>query len=314
MSPSLGLTDRGTGIPYRTAAPSKRTEAKVRRRSASRSCCCAAPVGRSASQGWRNGLPRRDPRAFSCKRLQPSPTHKPLADHHPAGRQPGSAKLANSLRHIRPNADWLPYVRTERGLHRLVTFLDAVVAIAITLLVLPLIDLLGSGGSHRHDLGSLLGDNLDQLGSFLLTFVVIASAWLSHHRLLERVGTYDEAFLLINLAWVLTVVVLPFSTQVIADFNTQRLSVGIYIGTIALNSACATALTLLVQRRPALRRENDNAGTSGTLASLVRTGLVFFALVLGVALPAVNFFALLLLLLTGPFVGLIRTFIPRAER
>ncbi|MEK6437776.1 hypothetical protein [Pseudonocardia sp. T1-2H] len=34
-------------------------------------------------------------------------------------------------------------MRTERGLDRFVTFLDAVVAIAITLLVLPLVDVLG---------------------------------------------------------------------------------------------------------------------------------------------------------------------------
>jgi uncharacterized membrane protein len=45
-------------------------------------------------------------------------------------------------------------MRTERGLDRLVTFLDAVVAIAITLLVLPLVELLGEG--HDEDLGRLL--------------------------------------------------------------------------------------------------------------------------------------------------------------
>lgn len=58
---------------------------------------------------------------------------------------------------------------TERGLALLMTFLDAVVAIGITLLVLPLIDLLGTGaGMPQYDLGALLRDNLAQLGSFLL--------------------------------------------------------------------------------------------------------------------------------------------------
>ncbi|MEP6799885.1 MAG: TMEM175 family protein [Lapillicoccus sp.] len=185
------------------------------------------------------------------------------------------------------------------------TFLDAVVAIAITLLVLPLVDLLGN--DSERDLGALLIAHQAQFGSFLLSFVVIANAWLSHHRLIERVGDYDEAFLLLNLAWMLTVVVLPFSAQVIADFKTQRLSVAIYLGTVALNSAMGTALALLVHRRPALRREGHEAGHgSNTLASLVTTGLVFLALVVGVALPAVNFFALLLLLLARPLIWLIR--------
>ncbi|MEO8828704.1 TMEM175 family protein [Lapillicoccus sp.] len=196
-------------------------------------------------------------------------------------------------------------LRTERGLGRLVTFLDAVVAIAITLLVLPLVNLLGDG-SQDHDLGALLAAHQAQFGSFLLSFVVIATAWLSHHRLIERVGAYDEAFLLLNLAWVLTVVVLPFSAQVIADFQTQRLSVGIYVGTIALNSALGTALALLVHRRPTLRRGGDAGHGSNPLAPLVTTGLAFLALVVGVALPAVNFYALLLLLLSRPLTWLIR--------
>ncbi|MGV8979043.1 MAG: TMEM175 family protein [Cellulomonas sp.] len=202
------------------------------------------------------------------------------------------------------------------------TFLDAVVAIAITLLVLPLVDLLGN--DSQHDLGALLAAHQAQFGSFLLTFVVIANAWLTHHRLIERVGTYDRAFLHLNLAWMLTVVVLPFSAQVIADFRTQRLSVGIYVGTIALNSAAGTALALLVHRRPVLRRGSNETGDEpNPLESIVTTGLVFLALIVGVALPAVNFFALLLLLLVEPlmwlirhvhFQDLIRRLRPKAER
>jgi hypothetical protein len=41
------------------------------------------------------------------------------------------------------------------------------------------------------------------------------------------------------------------------------------------------------------------------VAPVVTTGLVLLALVLGVAIPAVNFYALLLLLLTGPLVRLL---------
>jgi uncharacterized membrane protein len=194
-------------------------------------------------------------------------------------------------------------VRTARGLDRLVTFLDAVVAIAITLLVLPLIDVLGQG--RQEDLAALLADHLAEFGAFALSFVVIARLWSAHHRLVERVGSYDQAFLRVNLLWALTIVLLPFSTQVIAEYDTDRLSVGLYIGTIAVSSACVTVLTLLVHRRPALRREGLEAGDPSPVASVVTTGLVLLALVLGVAIPAVNFYALLLLLLTDPLVRLL---------
>jgi uncharacterized membrane protein len=200
-------------------------------------------------------------------------------------------------------------VRTERGLDRLVTFLDAVVAIAITLLVLPLIEVLGAG--QHEDLGALLGDHLAQFGAFALSFAVIGRLWRAHHRLFERVGSYDEALVLVNLVWTLTIVLIPFSTQVIAEYSTERLSVGLYIGTIAVSSACGTALALLVHRRPALRRAGVAPGDTSPLASVVTTALVLLALLLGVAVPAVNFFALLLLLLTGPLVRLLARGRPR---
>jgi uncharacterized membrane protein len=189
-------------------------------------------------------------------------------------------------------------VRSERGLDRLVTFLDAVVAIAITLLVLPLVELLREG--HDEDLGRLLADHLALFGSFALSFVVIGRLWLAHHRLVEAVGAYDLPFLWVNLAWAFTIVVLPFSTQVVAEFETDRLSVGLYIGTIATSSAAVALLTLLVRRRPALRRKGVTAADVDVTPAAVSTALLLLALLLGVMFPAVNFYALFLLFLSAP--------------
>ena len=86
-------------------------------------------------------------------------------------------------------------MRTERGLDRFVTFLDAVIAIAITLLVLPLADAIGTTGGGR-DLATLLSEQAGRFGAFFLSFVLIARLWLAHHRILESVGAYDTAFLL----------------------------------------------------------------------------------------------------------------------
>jgi len=189
-------------------------------------------------------------------------------------------------------------VRTERGLDRLVTLVDAVVAIAITLLVLPLIELLAEGGEQ--DLGTLLVEERAQFGAFALSFVVIARLWLAHHRIVESVGGYDPIFSWLNFAWAFTIVIVPFTTQVVAEFGTDRLSVGLYVGTIAAGSALTTLLTVLVQRRPHLRRTSVAAADVLVTPALVTTGLLVVALVVGVALPAANFWALLLLWLSGP--------------
>jgi uncharacterized membrane protein len=190
-------------------------------------------------------------------------------------------------------------VRTDRGLDRLVTFLDAVVAIAITLLVLPLIEALADARPDRA-LSAVLGDHLGQFGAFALSFAVIARLWLAHHRLIERVGAYDSGLLLLNFAWAFTIVVLPFSTQLVAVYGSERLAVGLYIGTIAASSVCLSAIGVLVWRRPSLGRGGLDAGEANPASGLLTSGVIVLALVLGVLVPAVNYFALFLLFLTGP--------------
>jgi uncharacterized membrane protein len=190
-----------------------------------------------------------------------------------------------------------PAGSTARGLDRLVSFLDAVVAIAITLLVLPLVDVLAEV-APEDDLAGVLAADAAQFGAFLLSFAVIARLWLVHHRLVEQVGAYDRTFVLVNLAWILTVVLLPFATQAVAVYGADRLAVAVYVGTITASSACLSALTVLVWRRGALRR--SGARPVHPAPALVTTGTFAVALLLGVLVPAVNYWGLFLLFLTGP--------------
>jgi uncharacterized membrane protein len=191
-------------------------------------------------------------------------------------------------------------VRTSRGLDRLVAFLDAVVAIAITLLVLPLVEVL-KDGPDQQPLHEVFSDNGGLFGGFLLSFVVIGRFWLAHHRIVERVGAYDSAFLLLNMAWILTIVFLPFATQVAADYGAhERLAIATYIGTMAASSVCLTALAVLVSRRAALRREDVDRQAADPHGAIITSGLLLTALALGVAVPRINYWAILLLLLSGP--------------
>jgi uncharacterized membrane protein len=190
-------------------------------------------------------------------------------------------------------------VRTDRGLDRLITFLDAVVAIAITLLVLPLVDVIPDEGATV-DLGDLLAGEAGRFGAFALSFAVIAQLWLVHHRIVERVGSYDRPFVLVNLLWTLTIVLLPFATEVAAVYGDQRLAIAVYIGTMTVSSACLTVLGLMVSGRPHLRRHGYDGAEDDPTGSLLTTAALGVALVLGVAVPAVGYLALLLLFLPDP--------------
>jgi uncharacterized membrane protein len=191
-------------------------------------------------------------------------------------------------------------VRTARGFDRFITFLDAVVAIAITLLVLPLAEVLAGEHLPEH-VADVFTENAARFGAFLLSFAVIARLWTGHHRLVERVGGYDTAFVLVNLGWVLTIVFLPFATQLGAAYPTHdRLAVAVYVGTITLSSIFLAVAAVLVWRRPALRRTGITEQDAFPRAAFLTTGALVVAFALGTAFPAVNYYGLLLLLLTGP--------------
>jgi uncharacterized membrane protein len=201
-------------------------------------------------------------------------------------------------------------VGTDRGLDRLITFLDAVVAIAITLLVLPLVELV-AGEGRETELSAVFAHHGRQFEAFALSFAVIARLWWAHHRLGEQVGDYDGAFVLINLVWVFTIVFLAFATQVVATYPAGRLAVAVYIGTMAGSSVCLLLLTALLRLRLGLRRADVQPEDINLPAAVSTTALLVLALVLGVAVPAVNYWALLLLLLSGPVERLLRQHAPR---
>src|SRR5688500_10175714 len=149
------------------------------------------------------------------------------------------------------------------------------------------------------DLAAVLAEDAAQFGAFLLSFVVIARLWLAHHRLVERVGAYDSAFVLMNLGWVLTVVLLPFATQVLADDGAERSAIVMCIGTMTASSARLSVLSVVVWQRPSLRRAGTDTHPYLPWASVVATGTLVVALLTGVLIPAINYWALLQLFLTG---------------
>ncbi len=191
-------------------------------------------------------------------------------------------------------------MRTERGLDRLVFFTDAVTAIAITLLILPLVDSVAQTTIHPSTVESFLAENLGQLGTFVLSFIVIARLWVSHHGLFEHVKSYSPRLMRINLFWAFTVVLLPLPTAIITRFPTDRLTIAFYIGTMTLSSAALTIMALMVRRTPALEAEENPLDSGKLFSNAVTTVGFVIALVVGVVFPVINFWALLVLLLSGP--------------
>ncbi|NNC12452.1 DUF1211 domain-containing protein [Planctomonas sp. JC2975] len=190
-------------------------------------------------------------------------------------------------------------MRTERGLDRLVFFTDAVSAIAITLLILPLVDSAAAAAGHL-SASQFIAANLNQLFGFVLSFAVIARLWAAHHSMFEHVSSYDRSLFVLSLFWALTIVFLPLPTEMLSQFETTPTTVAWYIGTMLLSSIALLLLAVTIRRHPEIaRKDNPISGRAvfGVTANAVSFLLAF---VVGVFIPEINFFALLLVFLATP--------------
>jgi uncharacterized membrane protein len=204
---------------------------------------------------------------------------------------------------MRQNVRMAP-IRTERGLDRLVNFSDATVAIAITLLILPLVDAASQIG--RQSFGGFVAENFWEILAFVISFAVIARFWVVHHRVFESVRSYDAAMIWFNFLWLLAIVAIPFSANVLSNGAGERPDVyALYIGNMIVASLAMRLIGVDLYRHPELMTEEGRANIDRT-AGIAELILMALALVLAVLIPAVNMFWLFLLFLAGPLHALIR--------
>ncbi|MET0860063.1 MAG: TMEM175 family protein [Microbacterium sp.] len=183
---------------------------------------------------------------------------------------------------------------------RLKAFTDAVVAIAMTLLILPLLDSIQDAASRGLDSGSWLVGEGPQLFSFALSFVLIANFWINHHRLFDRVENVTIALLWLTVAWMLTIVWLPVATALLGQMTDDPVQKLLYIGSLLATSLVAVGTRVYLRRHPELHAIPTETQRNGMVAAVTMSVLFALALVIAIALPAVGYWAMFLLLLTGP--------------
>lgn len=76
----------------------------------------------------------------------------------------------------------------EASVDQIIAFSDGVVAIAITLLILPLTEIHPAEGATLAD---VVVENRAALGAFALSFAVIANYWTIHHDLFRPFRRYN---------------------------------------------------------------------------------------------------------------------------
>lgn len=168
------------------------------------------------------------------------------------------------------------------GVERLLTLSDGVVAIALTLLVLQLkVPSLArvADPNSASELATQLGKGADQLISYLISFYVIAQFWLAHYRVFRQVRGQRAGLAWWNFAFLLTITLMPFTSNLLGDYASNPLAVDIFALNLLL-ATLATQATLLFGRRKGLlvpgidAQEMREAQTRWVAAAIVIGGSI----------------------------------------
>jgi len=112
---------------------------------------------------------------------------------------------------------------------RLVSFSDGVFAIAVTLLVFNLkVPVLPAGDVHRL-LPGMIWAMLPHFTTYILSFLLIATYWTFHHRLLNLVTRMNNPFLWMNIWYLLMVSFIPFPAALYGSYPHEIFSFIFYI-------------------------------------------------------------------------------------
>ncbi len=143
----------------------------------------------------------------------------------------------------------------RRSVDRLINFSDAVVAVAVTLLALPLVDI--AGPEKGETVWALIAENSGPIYAFLFTFYVVVIMWAAHNRILNSIARYDAFIFWINATWLVSIVLLPWisamygETVLVGESGMGASGVGLlYWAAMAVISMLGSILGYHLRRHP----------------------------------------------------------------
>ncbi len=183
---------------------------------------------------------------------------------------------------------------------RFTFFVDAVFAITITLLIIEIkVPVL------PHPTDKLLWHSIAEIGfrflGFVISFGIVGHYWSVHHRIFGYVIKNSTSLIWLNLAFLLTVVMLPFSADLLGEYSTLtslRIPYAIYVINMVLTGLMNCWLWIYVSnpKRKMLTRQISKARIMlGVYRSLTIPVVFAFSFLLFFFFPIAAYCTLLLI-------------------
>ena len=172
---------------------------------------------------------------------------------------------------------------------RLILFSDAVFAIAITLLIIeikiPHLESATGQLSFAEANNQLTDAMLNQIPlwiGFLVSFSVIGAYWNSHHRMFAYVDVHDGKLIFLNFVFLMTIVVMPFSSAFFSEFVGFQTPFIFYALNVSLTGICQWLIWRYISHHKGTisRRVTAADRRYGNARSIVVPALFLFSIVL----------------------------------
>lgn len=111
---------------------------------------------------------------------------------------------------------------------RLEAISDGIFAVGMTLLVLGLAVPMVTDVSSEGDLLRALGNLFPSVVTYFMSFLTLGIFWVGQQTQLSKTDHVNRLFTWIHLAFLLTVTMVPFSTQLLARFHWSRTALVLY--------------------------------------------------------------------------------------
>jgi uncharacterized membrane protein len=200
-------------------------------------------------------------------------------------------------------------LRSGTAVDRLLFFSDAVVAVAITILALPLVDIAGPGPGES--VVDVLRANSGQIVTFISTFLVMAMMWGVHNRVMNSLLSYDAPIFWLNMFWLIGFVFLPWPSAMYgggddwggsdAGLFSSDGTGALYWWTMAYISGVGSLTSWYIGRHAPFIKPQERAYWAGVAKTRARLrGVAFFAIFIvagasTLVLSYLGFYALLLI-------------------
>jgi len=192
--------------------------------------------------------------------------------------------------------------RISKG--RLETMVDTIFAFAMTLLMLGIAVPESSVSQTATDLSADLVKLIPQFVLFVIAFLVLALFWIEHHRQFHFLRIVDPTILRFNIAILIFIVLIPFTTDVAGAYDGVRIAVLLFHVNILIVGALFLGQWMYICRGRHLCDPEFDAATEGNRFWLPATipSVAILGILVAFFSPPYSLLAYLLV----PFIVIIR--------